>query len=167
MKRLLLTLIIALSASAAFAQNVAYINTEVILEQLPEYGLAQLQLNELSDKYRTSIETEVAQIDQLYKKYQSEKASLTQEQRNQRENEIISKERALKEKQDIYFGEDGVMSAKSKELLDPIQQKVNKAILKIASKGEYVVIIDIAATPGIVYKNDKYDLTQQVISILK
>lgn len=157
----------ALSSAAMFAQKVAYINTETILQTLPEYVSAQTELNTLSDKYRATIETEVAKIDELYQQYQSEKASLTQSQRTQKENEIISMERAVKEKQDIYFGEDGIMSDKSKELLNPIQEKVNKAIAKVAAKDDYIMIIDIAATPGVVYKNDKYDLTQQIINIIK
>ena len=167
MRRIFLTICVMFSSVALFAQKIAYIDTETILSQLPEYVLAQLQLNELSDKYRNAIETEVAQIDEMYRKYQAEKGSLSQAQRTAREDEIIAKERAAKEKQDIYFGEDGIMSDKSKELLDPIQQKVNKAIAKVAESGNYTLIIDIAATPGVVYKNESLDLTQKVISILK
>ena len=164
MKRILLSMLVLLSAASLFAQKVAYINTETILQSMPEYVAAQIELNNISDKYRATIEAEVSKIDELYQQYQAEKSSLSQSQRTAKENEIIAKERALKEKQDVYFGEDGIMSDKSKELLDPIQNKVNKAIAKVASKDEYVMIIDLAATPGVVFKNDKYDLTQEVIN---
>lgn len=164
MKRIFLSMLALLSAASLFAQKVAYINTETILQSMPEYVAAQIELNNISDKYRATIEAEVSKIDELYQQYQAEKSSLSQSQRTAKENEIIAKERALKEKQDVYFGEDGIMSDKSKELLDPIQNKVNKAIAKVASKDEYVMIIDLAATPGVVFKNEKYDLTQQVIN---
>ena len=47
----------------ADAQKVAYINTEVILDAIPEYQAAQNELNELSDKYKATLEAEIGEID--------------------------------------------------------------------------------------------------------
>ena len=40
---------------SANAQKVAYIDTEVILAAIPEYQAAQIELNELSDKYKACL----------------------------------------------------------------------------------------------------------------
>jgi len=151
----------------ANAQKVAYINTEVILDAIPEYQAAQIELNELSDKYKAIIEAEIGEIDQLYQTYQQIKHSLNDAQRTAREQEIISKEQVVKSKQRIYFGEDGIMAKKSEELIGPIQTVVNSAIEVVAAQDDYIVIIDLAVTPGIVYKNSKYDLTEQVLKLIQ
>ncbi|MCK9625083.1 MAG: OmpH family outer membrane protein [Bacteroidales bacterium] len=149
------------------AQKIGYINTELILNEIPEYQVAQQQLNDLADKYKSAIESEIGKIDVLYKNYQSQKSSLSIAQQQVRENEIISKEKSVKEKQNIYFGEDGVMSKKSEELINPIQKRVQNAIELVARREDYVLVIDLSVAAGVVYSNDKYDLTTEIINILK
>ena len=84
-------------------------------------------------------------------------------QRQNAENEIISKERVVQEKQKIYFGEDGIMAKKAEELLSPIQKEVNKAIEDVAKLGGYDLILDLAAMQGVVYKKEALDLTEFVL----
>jgi len=168
MKKFLLSFVVLIIFGfCANAQKVAYINTEVILDAIPEYQAAQIELNELSDKYKAIIEAEIGEIDQLYQTYQQIKHSLNDAQRTAREQEIISKEQVVKSKQRIYFGEDGIMAKKSEELIGPIQTVVNSAIEVVAAQDDYIVIIDLAVTPGIVYKNSKYDLTEQVLKLIQ
>jgi len=146
------------------AQKIGYINTEDILNGIPAYVSAQNQLNSLSDKYKAAIETELGKIEALYQEYQSSRNSMTSAQRQNAENQIISKERVVQEKQKIYFGEDGIMAKKAEELLGPIRTQVDLAVAEIARKGGYDLVVDLAATPGIVYKNEALDLTAQVLA---
>ena len=55
------------------------------------------------------------------------------------------------------------MAKKAEELLSPIRQEVSKAIEDVAKLGGYDLIIDLAAVQGVVYKNEKLDLTQFVL----
>jgi len=105
MKRFLIA-IIALAAGfgTLSAQKIGYINTETILSDIPAYVAAQNQLNTLSDKYKATIETELGKIEALYQTYQNNRNSMSASQRQSAENEIISKERVVQEKQKIYFG---------------------------------------------------------------
>ena len=164
MKRILIALVALLSCLGTVrAQKIGYINTENILSEIPAYVAAQTQLDALSDKYKASIETELGKIETLYQNYQSSKNSMSAAQRQNAENEIISKERVVQEKQKIYFGEDGIMAKKAEELLSPIQKEVNRAIEEVAKLGGYDLIIDLAAIQGVVYKNEALDLTQFVL----
>jgi outer membrane protein len=166
MKRFLIA-IVALAAGfgTLSAQKIGYINTETILSDIPAYVAAQNQLNTLSDKYKATIETELGKIEALYQTYQNNRNSMSASQRQSAENEIISKERVVQEKQKIYFGEDGIMAKKAEELLSPIQQQVDKAIARVATLGGFDMIIDVAAVQGIVYKNPDLDLSQQVLAL--
>lgn len=147
----------------AGAQKIGYINTESILSEIPAYTAAQSQLEALSDKYKAQIETELGKIETLYQNYQASRNSMSASQRQNAENEIISKERVVQEKQRIYFGEDGIMAKKAEELLAPIRTRVDKAIADVARMGGYDLVIDLAAVQGVVYKNEALDLTQFVL----
>ena len=168
MKKIALTLCLAFAAFiGAQAQNVCYIDTEEILATVPEYQKAQDQLNKLAETYRTALEDELSAVDKLYKDYQSRKVSLSASERQRLEEEIITKEKAVKTKQNTYFGEDGVMANKSEELLAPIKEKLQAAIDAVAYRFNCSLIIDLAITTGIVYRDSRYDLTDEVIEYLK
>lgn len=164
MKRILIALAVLLTGfQSADAQKVAYVNTETILAAIPEYEAAQMQLNTLSDKYKAAVETELGKVENLYQNYQANRHSMSASQRQNAENEIISKERVAQEKQKIYFGEDGIMAKKAEELLDPIRKDVEKAIADVARSEGYDLVIDVAALQGVVYKNEILDLSRKVI----
>ena len=164
MKRILIALALLLAGfQFAGAQKVSYVNTETILSAIPEYEAAQTQLNALSDKYKAVVETELGKVENLYQNYQANRHSMSASQRQNAENEIISKERVAQEKQKIYFGEDGIMAKKAEELLDPIRKDVEKAISDVARSEGYDLVIDVAALQGVVYKNEILDLSRKVI----
>lgn len=167
MKRILISFAILLSGVISLsAQKVAFVNTELILGEIPEYLQAQEELNSLSETYKAAIETELGKIETLYNNYQARKATMTASQRSAAEEEIISKEKVVKEKQNIYFGQDGIMAKKSEELLIPIQKKVNSAIEKVAKKMDYSMVLDLAVTQGVVYYKESDDITDLVVSTM-
>ncbi|MBQ5529964.1 MAG: OmpH family outer membrane protein [Bacteroidales bacterium] len=162
-KSFLVIVALLMFIGTAGAQKIGYINTESILSEIPAYTAAQSQLEALSDKYKAQIETELGKIETLYQNYQASRNSMSASQRQNAENEIISKERVVQEKQRIYFGEDGIMAKKAEELLAPIRTRVDKAIADVARMGGYDLVIDLAAVQGVVYKNEALDLTQFVL----
>ena len=162
-KSFLVIVALLMFIGTAGAQKIGYINTESILSEIPAYTAAQSQLEALSDKYKAQIETELGKIETLYQNYQASRNSMSASQRQNAENEIISKERVVQEKQRIYFGEDGIMAKKAEELLAPIRARVDKAIADVARLGGYDLVIDLAAVQGVVYKNEALDLTQFVL----
>lgn len=165
MKKIVIVLVALLaSLGPACAQKIAYINTETILNGIPAYQAAQTQLETLSDKYRASIETELGKVESLYQEYQATRNSMSAAQRQNKENEIIQKERVVQEKQKIYFGEDGIMAKKAEELIDPIRKDVDKAIADVARANGYDLILDLASMPGVVYRNEALDVTAQVLA---
>lgn len=164
MKRTLLILATLLfSISAVFAQKVGYVNTQTILSQIPDYVSAQQTLEKLGNQYKQYLENESSKIEAAYRQYQADRARLTESQKQVRENEIISMERSLQEKQKEYFGEEGIMVVKSEQLIGPIKNQVDAAIKRVADKQGYSLIIDVSSMQGIVYKNDTYDLSMEVL----
>ena len=167
MKRMLIfTAVLACSFTFAQAQKFAYVDTEYILEKIPEYTAAQRQIEQLSNQYQSTIETEIKKVDQLFRTYQAEKGRLNDVQRQLREQEIINKEQAVKELQKTYFGQEGTVTKRTEALIQPIKDRVQRAINTLAQEGGYAIIFDIAAAPGFIYTNPVYNVSNQVLGKL-
>lgn len=163
MRFLSLLLVLFSFSQFAQAQRFAYVDTDYVLANLPEYASARKQLDELSVKWQEEIEAKLAEVDKMYRDYQVEKILLSEEMRIQRENEIIQKEKEVKELQKKRFGKDGDLFTKQEELIRPIQDKVYSAIKEISDNKGYAMVFDKAGTTTVIYSNDRYDISEDVI----
>lgn len=169
MKKLFLILAIALmSVPALRAQNqkIGFINTETVLNELPEYQKAQKTLEQLTEKYKAEVEADLKVIDQLYTNYQNQKAYLSSSQRSSAENNIITKEQQMKQKEENYFGAEGVLAKKSEELLTPIRERVDASVRRYCELHGFTAVIDLAGSGNIVYYDSALDITKEIIKSL-
>jgi outer membrane protein len=149
------------------AQKIGYFNSEKVLSAIPAYKSAQQQLESYSKQFQDVIDAEYAKIETLYNRYQQQKGNLTAQARQIRENEIIQKEQDVKKLQQEYFGQDGQMQQHSERLMQPIMEKVDAAIEKVARGGGFALVLDVASIQGVAYKNEQYDLSDAVIKALE
>jgi outer membrane protein len=164
MKKIFLTLAIVLSAFAVtLAQKYAFVDSDYILENIPEYQDALDILDEFSIDWQKEIEKKFQEVDALYKEYQAEAVLLPEDMKRQRENEIIQKEKAAKDLQKQRFGRDGDLYQKRRELIEPIQEKIYNAIEEIAETANYAFVFDKAGSLTILYAKPKYDLSDDVL----
>jgi outer membrane protein len=167
MKKLILFLTIAffaLSASSAFAQKYAYVDSKYILENMPEYTKAQTQLDALSASWQKEVERMYKEIDDMYKSYQNEQVLLTDEMKKKREEEITNKEKVVKDYQKSKFGYEGELFKKREELVKPIQDRVYEAIQKMAQAKGYDFVFDksVSGSP-ILYSNPALDKSNDIL----
>jgi outer membrane protein len=158
MKRTVFFLTICLFAFNSFAQKYAYVDTEYILNNIPLY--------ELAEQWKTEVEENKAVVDKMYQDYQTEKVLLTEELRVKREDEIVTKEREMRDLQQKYFGREGMLFKKRQELIKPIQDDIYNAIKEIAIEGSYAVIFDTANSMNMLYTDPKYDKSDEVLQKL-
>jgi outer membrane protein len=164
MKRVLFLLAIVFTVfTSAKAQKFAYVDSQYILDNLPEYKSAQQQLDRISLQWQKEIEAKFAEIDKMYRDYQAEAILLTDEMKRKREEEIIDREKAAKELQKQRFGKGGDLLKKRQELIKPIQDKVYNAIKDIASTKNYAVVFDKSSDLTMMYTNPKYDISDDVL----
>jgi outer membrane protein len=145
------------------AQKYCFVDTQYILENISEYKAAQQQLDQLSVNWQKEIEAKYAQIDKLYKDFQAEQILLTDEMKRKRENEIITKEKEVKEFQKQKFGYEGELFRKKQELVKPIQDKIYNAIKKMATDQSYAVVFDKSSDLIMLYANPKYDKSDYIL----
>ena len=101
---------------------------EYILKNIPAYERANEQLNQQSKRWQAELEELALEAETLFKKYQSESAFLSDEQRVEREEEILAKEKEASELKRTYFGPAGELYKKRESLMAPIQEEVYNAI---------------------------------------
>ncbi len=167
MKKIILIIGIVLAVNfAASAQKFAYVDSEYILGQIPEYKTAQAELDKISVGWQKEIEAKYAEIDKMYKAYQAEQILLTEDMKKKREGDIVAKEKEAKELQKQRFGVDGELFKKRQELVKPIQDKVYTAVKSIAEKGTYSIMFDKSSDLTMLYVSPKLDKSDAVLELM-
>ena len=167
MKKLILSsLFVLLVFVSGHAQKFAFVDTQYILDNLPEFTEAQAQLDDLSAQWQKEIEAKFAEVDKMYKDFQAQSVLLPEDLKKKKEQEIVDKEKEAKNLQKQKFGKDGDLFKKRQELVKPIQEKIYNAIQEIATTNNYSVIFDKGGSLTMLYANPKYDVSDEVLDNL-
>src|SRR5690606_7270035 len=150
----------------AFAQRFAYVDSEYILKHIPEYVAAQKQLDALSQQWQKEVDERFAEIERLYKAYQADQVLLSEDMRKRREDEIIEKEKAAKELQQTKFGYEGDLYKERVRLIQPIQDRVAKAVQAYAESQVLDMIFDKNSQLQLLYASTRLDKSNDIITRL-
>ena len=120
-------------------------------------------MDNISYKWQEEIETAYQDIDKLYRAYQTDKVLLTDKMRQDREDEIIEKEKEVKELQQQRFGTDGDLYKKQEELIRPVQNLIYNAIQEYAEQGRYSIIFDKSSDLLMLYADENLDKSENII----
>ncbi|MBQ0788827.1 MAG: OmpH family outer membrane protein [Oceanihabitans sp.] len=162
----LLAIVFMLSISTTQAQRgvrIGYIDTEYILENIPEYQEATTQLEGKVQKWKTEIDSRLGVIEQKRKDLSNEKTLLTSELVKEREEDINFEELEILEYQQNRFGPTGDLMIQKRQLIQPIQDQIFAAVQDIASTKKYDFIFDKSADVVMLYSADRFDISEQVI----
>ncbi len=152
--------------ASAQAQKYALVDMEYILKNIPAYERANEQLNQQSKKWQAEVEAVQNQAQTLYKNYQNEAVFLSADQKKQREQEIVDKEKEAAELKRKYFAPEGELFKKRESLVQPIQDEVYNAVKEIAQNKGFQLILDRASDAGIIFASPKIDISNEVLSKL-
>ena len=167
MKRILAVMtILMIGSTALFAQKYAYVDTEYILDNIPEYRDAQMQLDDLAQQYQEEIEGKFAEVDKMRKNLEAEAVLMPDDIKQKREEEIEQAEMDIKKLQSQHFGVGGDLFDKREELIRPIQEKIFNAIEEIAVEKNYAFVFDKAGSLTILYSSDKFDISDDVLDMV-
>lgn len=167
MKKLLLLFILTnVILTTTFAQKFAYVDTDYILNKIPEFKQAQDKLDNFSTDWQAEIESKYAAVEKMYRAYQQEKVLLTDNMKSKREEAIITKETAAKNLQQKYFGPQGQLFTKRQELITPIQDKIQNAIKELAKANKYQIVFDSSSDLIMLHKDNNLDQSDKVLDLM-
>ena len=165
-KNIVLVLLVSMLSLPIFGQKYAYIDSEYILGNMPDYAEAQAELDRIAASWQKDIEAKFQTIDSMYKKYQVESITLPDKMKKSREDAIIAAEKEAKDLQKKRFGKDGDLFKKREELVKPIQDRVFTAIDEYAREKGYAFVFDVAGSTTIVYADAKWDINDAIMQKL-
>ena len=167
MKKVILTIIIAHTGMiTAQAQRFALIDMEYILKHIPAYEQANRQMESLSQQYQKEIEAKGQEAKSLYEAYQQSASTLSDSQRTEKENAIVAKEKEAADLRARYFGPEGEMAKKQKELITPIQDAIYNAVKTVATQQGYDVVFDRASDQSMIFASPRIDISNEILSKL-
>ena len=148
------------------AQRFGYIDTDFILNKMPEYKKAQDEINQLSQAWEKEVQEMQKKIEGMYAALQAEQVLLTEEMKKERTDAIQKKEAELKEFQKKVFGFGGLFFLKKQELIKPIQDKVWDAVDKVCKENSLAIMFDKAGELVMIYTDPRHDYTDFVLDQL-
>lgn len=148
------------------AQRFGYIDTDFVLNKMPEYKKAQDEIDQLSAAWEKEVQDMAKKIEGMYSAYQAEQVLLTEEMKTERTTAIQKKEAELKDYQKKVFGFGGLFFLKKQELIKPIQDKVWDAVDKVAKQNNLAIVFDKAGELVMIYTDPRFDYTDFVLDEL-
>jgi outer membrane protein len=144
------------------AQTLAYIDSEYVMQHIPEYSSAQKQLNATAELWQKQINDKFAEVEKMRLDYKADQVLLTDDMRKKREIEIVQKETEVNELQQSKFGFEGLLYREKLRLIKPIQDRVAKAIEEYANKENIDLVLD-KSTVTLLFARPNFNGTNDVI----
>ena len=165
MKRLaygvLLTMLVA--SVACSQMKIGHINSEGIMEALPEAQDAQKTLDALVATWETELQKMQADWKKKFDYYDKRKLILTDQTRAETEKELRDLDQAISDFRNKKFGQSGELFQKQNEVMKPIQNKIFKVLEEVAKEDGYDYVFDKSGQILLLYSNEKHDLTERVL----
>ena len=158
MKKLFLALMM-FAPMATFAQKFGHVNSQEIIQAMPEYTTARNEVDALQKQYENDLKLMQDELTKKSAAYDSTRATLPENIRQRREQELQELYQRI---QQSYNDNRDSLQAKSAEKMQAITQKILQAVQAIGDEGKYVYIMD--TTGGIPYisKSQSEDLTDKL-----
>jgi outer membrane protein len=157
--------LLALGGSASAEMKIAFVNTEVILQEYKAVQGVMETFNRDVQGWDSDLQQKKKELDALQKEVQQQGLMLSDTRRQEKELEYQRRLTDFEKLKESIWGSDGLIEQRNEELFRPVIAKVQSVLEQIASEDGYDLILD-AADNNILYGDPAYDLTTRVIGVL-
>ena len=169
MKRMLFVgLCVAVLSGAGFAQmKIGHINSEAIMQNLPEAQDAQKSLDAMVAQWEGELKKMQDDWKKKYDDYDRRKLILTDQTRMETERQLRELDQQISDFRNKKFGQNCELFQKQNDVMKPIQNKIFKVLEEIAKDDGYDYVFDKSGDILLLYATEKHDLTEQVLRRMK
>lgn len=159
-------ILLILSCQNLFAQEklkIGHVNVVEIVSLLPESDSAQLLLEKDTKEFENMLEEMQVELNNLENDYETNQANYSDLIRKTKESEIMG----MREK--IFNFQQNAnqqLQQRNYELLQPIYEKVQKAIDDVATQGGFTYILDISKGSVVYTSTDSQNINARVLDEL-
>ncbi len=168
-KNLIIIAAIFLFGTAGFGQvKIGYVDSQIILQQLPEAIKAQGDLDALTNKWSAHIDSLTKELQNDYANYQKNAKKYSKKKLESEQKKLVAKQKFVDDYKKVKFGQpNGEIYRKNDEIFGPVKKKVYKAIKDVAKAEKMQFIFDKTGDAILLYGDSKYDVTYKVLDRLK
>jgi outer membrane protein len=163
MKRLAVLLALLLPALAGAQSRIAHINSEAIMQALPEAIDAQRTIDGLVSQWDQELQKMQDDWKKKLDEYDKKKLILTDQARAETERQLRDMDQAIIEFRNRKFGQNGELFQKQNEVMKPVQNKLFQVLDEVAKEDGWDYILDKSGDILLLYANEQNDLTQKVL----
>ncbi len=150
-------------APALAQQKIGYVDTEYVLNKMPEYTTVQEQLDELEQKWRDEIQNKQEKVETLKQEFEARELLYTDQERERKQKAIKAARREVEQLRQQYFGPEGQLYSRQQELMRPIQERVFKATEAVATEAGYDYVVDKKGDTLFLYAKKEHNLSDLVL----
>lgn len=163
--------ILLISTVTLFAQNpqkIGYVDSQIILTQLPEAIKAQSDLDAMTSVWSGQVDSMKLALQQQYADVQKQLATMTDDQKQVKQKELIEKEQQIYAYQNQKFGQpNGEIYQKQETIFEPVKKKIYTAIEQVAKEEGMQFVFDKSGDILLLYADASFDITFKVLDSLK
>ena len=149
-----------------FSQKFGYVNSDFILNSMPEYKEALAEIDNLSKAWEKEVSDMYLELEKKEIILKNEEILLTKEMYEEKRIQLDEEWKEARGYQQKVFGFEGLYFLKKKELIQPIQDILFESIENVAKKNRLQIIFDKSSEPVLLYTNPIHDYTDYVMEDL-
>ena len=152
----------------AQTQKLGYVDSQLILNQLPEAIKAQGDLNALSGAWSAHLDSIRANYQQALAVYQKKANTMTEKEKQSVQQKLVNQENDVVNYNREKFAQGtGEIYKKQDEIFGPVKSKIYQAIKDVAKKEDVKFVFDKAGDVVLLYADPASDLTYKILDYLK
>ena len=157
---------LGITSSVKAQQKIGYVDSDYILNLVPEFATIQQNVDRQAQEWETEIENAQQRVDDMFREYQARELLYTNEERKRKRDEIVQAEEESERLRMRYFGPEGELFVQQDNLMRPLQERLMRAIEKVAAEEGYDYIFDKSGEFLFLFARDQYDLSDRVLEEL-
>lgn len=144
-------------------QKIGYVDTEYILNQMPEYATVKQKLDKLEQQWRGEIQKQQKKVRKLEREFEARELLYTDEERKRKQDAIEQARTEVEQLRQKYFGPDGELYTRQKSLMRPLQERILEATERVATADGYDYVVDKKGETLFLYAKEEHDLSDRVL----
>lgn len=161
-----LTAGVLFASGAQAQQRIGHVDSNYILERIPEYQTAQQQVDRLAQQWRAQIEEVGGEVHEMEREFSARELLYTDEERERRRQAIADRRREQDALRVRYFGPEGELFREQNRLMRPIQERVLEAIEEVARDSNFDYVFDKSGDYLFLFARTQLDLSDRVLEEL-
>lgn len=164
--KIIFTFVFLLLFGVSNAQKIGVVDTEYILNKLPQYKEAEARLNSQIDTWQSELQNLQSEYERKKAAFESEKVLLIGDQLKLREKEVMDLDKNVKTTTSLRFGANGEITKLRTNLVQPFQDQIWTAIKTMSEKNGLGIVLDKSNNISVIFLQKRYDYTDKVLDIL-